>query len=544
MSLTISAKLLVATTCPGLQEARELVSNWRRETHEYKINIEALDDKDIQDLVKVATAQKDVKTARAAESIALARKGTFNKPVPNFKAFQGVLQAFLASNLIDGWIYVTGPDGKVYPELVTGVSFDDGGPVRGNTPSVRLHTASYTISDDRRHVSLGTQHSSHSFHPADVAHRRISDILAAKGIYKETNALRAAYDETITRHRNLTQKAFAKQFRVNGQVYRYQEGNYRRQGLSLTNRKVVHDLKEEDYGAFEAFVESSLFENTKSEGVGRIPEHPLVRVFDLKTHDFFWVHSDNLSEYKYDKSLADKLILPASHRDLIEVLTTDLDAFVDDIVEGKSAGNVILCKGIAGVGKTLTAESVSEIIEKPLYAIHSGNLGTTAEDVQKNLQVIFERGKRWNALLLLDEADVFVTRRGDNLEQNAIVAEFLRTLEYFDGLLFLTTNRPNDIDEAIISRCAAIIHYDVPTSEAAAAIWRVMANQYGTSLKDSMVNDLVRIFPGIAARDIKMLFRLALRVSRKRNLPLDLDLFRRCAMFRAIKMAPSENKAA
>ena len=32
-----------------------------------------------------------------------------------------------------------------------------------------------------------------------------------------------------------------------------------------------------------------------------------------------------------------------------------------------------------------------------------------------------------------DEADVFVVRRGGNLEQNAIVAVFLRTLEYFDG---------------------------------------------------------------------------------------------------------------
>lgn len=268
----------------------------------------------------------------------------------------------------------------------------------------------------------------------------------------------------------------------------------------------------------------------------RVPVHPVVKVFDLKSHEFFWVHSDNMTPYEYDKSLREKLILPPTHRDLLDVLTSDLGAFVNDFIEGKSAGNVILCKGIPGVGKTLTAEVYAELIDRPLYAIHSGSLGTTAEDIEKNLQVIFKRGKRWDCVLLLDEADVFVVQRGNNIQQNAIVAEFLRTLEYFDGLLFMTTNRPNDIDEAIISRCAAIIDYAPPSSEDAAAIWRVMATQYAADLPDQLIDELVTLFPEIAPRDIKMLFRLALRVAAAHKEPLSLSTFRRCAMFRAIKM--------
>src|SRR3546814_2642760 len=53
----------------------------------------------------------------------------------------------------------------------------------------------------------------------------------------------------------------------------------------------------------------------------------------------------------------------------------------------------------------------------------------------------------------LDEADVYIRCRDNDLEHNAIVAEFLRTLEYFNGLLFMTTNRINDVDDAILSRC-------------------------------------------------------------------------------------------
>ena len=319
-------------------------------------------------------------------------------------------------------------------------------------------------------------------------------------------------------------------------MYEYQESNYLRRGAVLKNRKVVHDLASEDYGAFAHYAESTLFEGLTADGTGEVPEHPLVRVFDLATHEYLWVNADLLTPYAYDKSLREKLILPKSHRDLLDVLTANLDAFVEDIIEGKSAGNVILCKGIPGVGKTLTAEVYAELTERPLYSVHSGALGTSAEEIDKNLRVIFQRAKRWDCVLLLDEADVFVVERGGNIELNAIVAEFLRVLEYFDGLLFMTTNRPSDIDEAIISRCAAIIDYKVPEAGDAAAIWRVMANQYKTTLSKNLIAELVELFPKIAPRDIKMLLRLALRVSQGEKTPLGIETFRRCAMFRAVQM--------
>jgi hypothetical protein len=370
-----------------------------------------------------------------------------------------------------------------------------------------------------------------------VANRRLADILSAEGIYKETPALRDAHMLSLERHYRVTQDAFSRQFRVNGAVYHLEEENCSRRGVELSGRRVIHDLEAKDYGPAQRHAESYIFDSdAEGGGVGPVPEHPVVRVFDLRTHEFFWVHADNMKPYEYDKSLRDKLILPRTHSDLLDVLTTDLGAFVNDFIEGKSAGNVILCKGIPGVGKTLTAEVYAELIERPLYSIHSGALGTKAQDIEKNLRMIFQRGKRWNCALLLDEADIFLMARGNNIEQNAIVAEFLRTLEYVEGLLFLTTNRPDDIDEAIISRCAAIIEYGPPNSKDAAAIWRVMATQYEASLSDELIDQLVALFPEIAPRDIKMLFRLALRVAAAHKELLTIGTFRRCAMFRAIKM--------
>lgn len=188
------------------------------------------------------------------------------------------------------------------------------------------------------------------------------------------------------------------------------------------------------------------------------------------------------------------------------------------------------------MGKTLSAEVFAELMERPLYLVNAGELGTDAYNISKNLKAIFELSNRWNCVLLLDEADVFVMSRGNNIEANAIVAEFLRTLEYFPGLLFLTTNRPNDIDDAIISRAAAIIQYEAPTQDNARKIWRVMAEQFKDDLSESLLDGLLELFPSISPRDIKMLYRLALRVAKSRNEALSIDTFRQCAIFRAIKM--------
>lgn len=541
MSLTVTTDLIEKTVHPELEAYRASVARFGRD-RELVIDISKIGDDALSDLMTSAKSADDGKTGRAIDSILMARSGDFNKPIPSFKAFEGVLTAFFQHDLLDGWLYITGADGQLYPELVTGIKYDDGRRHGDDaTPTVTIKTAYYSRTRSGRSETpkLGVNTGSHTFQPQDVVRRRVADILAASGIYKETPALKAEYESGMKRHREVTLQAFRQQFRASGAVNYYETDDYRRRGVEVENRRVIHDLEPSNYGAFSNHVESKLLEKHEGHaGVGAVPEHPLIRVFDLKTHEFYWVHCAVLTPYKYDKTLRDKLILPPSHRDLLDVLTSDLGAFVEDIIEGKSAGNVILCKGIPGVGKTLTAEVYAELIERPLYSIHSGSLGTSASQIETSLQTIFHRAKRWDCVLLLDEADVFVVQRGDNIEQNAIVAEFLRTLEYFDGLLFMTTNRPNDIDEAIVSRCAAIIGYTPPSAKDAVAIWRVMADQYKAEVGDDLIAGLVDLFPTIAPRDIKMLFRLALRVAKGRSETLTLETFRRCAMFRAIDMKP------
>ncbi|KAI0112503.1 hypothetical protein GGR51DRAFT_507326 [Nemania sp. FL0031] len=138
-------------------------------------------------------------------------------------------------------------------------------------------------------------------------------------------------------------------------------------------------------------------------------------------------------------------------------LETQMD---QDLVRGKGRGLVILLHGAPGVGKTATAEAVALWHRKPLFVITCGDLGFTPQGVESSLGEIFRLAHLWGCILLLDEADVFLSQRETNaLERNALVSVFLRVLEYYNGILFLTTNRVGTLDEAFKSRVHLSLHY-------------------------------------------------------------------------------------
>ncbi|KAI9148393.1 Fidgetin-like protein [Paramyrothecium foliicola] len=132
---------------------------------------------------------------------------------------------------------------------------------------------------------------------------------------------------------------------------------------------------------------------------------------------------------------------------------------------------VIVLHGPPGVGKTLATESISEYTEKPLYSINIGEL-SSEKKVSARLEVIFELASRWDAVLLMDEADFVLEKRSyENLERNGVVSMFLRMLEYYRGILFLTTNRLGTMDIAFQSRVALAIRYNLLTPALRHQIW-------------------------------------------------------------------------
>ncbi|KAI9761344.1 MAG: hypothetical protein M1840_001968 [Geoglossum simile] len=86
------------------------------------------------------------------------------------------------------------------------------------------------------------------------------------------------------------------------------------------------------------------------------------------------------------------------------------DQLFDDIVKGKGQGLIFLFHGPLGVGKILMAAGVSEFFQRPLYIVSAGDIGTSGHGLEGQLSGIFDLANHWNAILLLDEADVFLEK--------------------------------------------------------------------------------------------------------------------------------------
>lgn len=146
---------------------------------------------------------------------------------------------------------------------------------------------------------------------------------------------------------------------------------------------------------------------------------------------------------------------------------------VDPIV-AKGEGCIFLCYGPSGTGKTLTAESIAEKLHCPLWSLSVSELGTTPTVLESMLVKIFGVAVSWGAIVLLDEADVYLEQRtsASDLTRNAMTGIFLRQLEYYRGVLFLTTNRIVTFDEAFCSRISMFLCYERHNEMQRRLIWK------------------------------------------------------------------------
>jgi hypothetical protein len=146
--------------------------------------------------------------------------------------------------------------------------------------------------------------------------------------------------------------------------------------------------------------------------------------------------------------------------------------WANDFVKNKGEGRIFLLHGTPGVGKTCTAECVAELTHRPLISLTSGDLSVNSYNVELNLSYFLQLGQRYGALVLLDEADVYLERRrAKDISRNGLVSVFLRALEYYRGVLFLTTNRVQAFDTAFTSRIHVALHYKNLTDNDRERIW-------------------------------------------------------------------------
>jgi len=467
---------------------------------------------------------------------------------------------FLSADALRGWLFRLNVADKPLAYVVTRLDYVPGSSDESSKILVELKAnAKGTLATALIRIAA-----------ADIAGRTVPEIFAAKGYVRESEELIAVYDDTATRYfdwRGQNGVQFSGQgtgFYAEDPTATHRDTDWSRKDVVVLasgggSARLVNDedilgartttldasgdilgaylRKAAKSNAYDAEAEVAALQAAMPPGLfTQMPVHPFLFMFHLELHHYLWVHADDVKPYDYQPALKQKLILPPEQTDLIDILTAEMDVLMDDIVAGKSGGTTVLCAGPPGVGKTLTAEVYSEIIGRPLYRVHSGQLGLNVAAMETALKDVLTRAQRWGAVMLIDEADVYIKRRDDNIAMNAVVGVFLRVLEYFNGLLFLTTNRVDDIDEAIVSRCIAMIRYEAPDHASRRRIWQVMLEQFALEADDALLDQLVALFPTASGRDIKGLAKLTAKYCSQKRTPPDIEAFKRCSVFRAMEL--------
>ncbi|OJD33136.1 p-loop containing nucleoside triphosphate hydrolase [Diplodia corticola] len=200
-----------------------------------------------------------------------------------------------------------------------------------------------------------------------------------------------------------------------------------------------------------------------------------IRGFTLATRQWVWLDVENMEKYPRTESDRDGPIkeLQISPEDLrmIKAFTPKLDSrqrssggeqapVSFDPIAGKGEGRIMLLYGKPGTGKTFTVECLAEDTGRPLLRLSCKELGINPVTLEDRLWKWFRMAEEWQGILLIDEADVYLHQRGlsDSLKSETIVTVFLRALEYYRGILFLTANKMSKFDDAILNRISPLVH--------------------------------------------------------------------------------------
>lgn len=132
----------------------------------------------------------------------------------------------------------------------------------------------------------------------------------------------------------------------------------------------------------------------------------------------------------------------------------------------------ILCfHGAPGTGKTMAAHGVAHYLGRKIligsYAqIESEFVGVGA----KNLKAFFECATEQNAVLFIDEADTFLSKRLPSSNEsakhyNSMSNELYQLIESFDGCIIFASNHITDFDPAVISRIIEPVEFKLPDED-------------------------------------------------------------------------------
>ena len=182
----------------------------------------------------------------------------------------------------------------------------------------------------------------------------------------------------------------------------------------------------------------------------------------------------------------------------------------------KGTGLVFNFYGPPGTGKSITAEAIAKEIGRPVMLVNYPNLESKyVGETPKNIQKVFADAKQYDAVLIFDEADSFLSKRLTSVTQaadygvNVTRSTMFMEIENYSGIVIFTTNLIRNYDAAFMRRILASVEFTLPDRYGREVIWGLLLPSK-MPLSDA-VNPavLAERYAGLTGADIKDAILLA-----------------------------------
>lgn len=188
--------------------------------------------------------------------------------------------------------------------------------------------------------------------------------------------------------------------------------------------------------------------------------------------------------------LYENIILPSTRPDLFKGLRKPI--------------NGILLFGPPGNGKTFIAKALSSECNRTFIPISSSALtGKYVGDNEKNVKSLFRVANDYSpSIIFLDEVDSILCKRSENENEagRRLKTEFLTQLDGFNVnnqvLIICATNRPWELDDAVIRRLQLKVFVTLPDKEAILNLINMNINNdkdVKFNLSKTDINELVEL---------------------------------------------------
>ena len=176
----------------------------------------------------------------------------------------------------------------------------------------------------------------------------------------------------------------------------------------------------------------------------------------------------------------DDLFLNDREQEMIDQARTWVKNYdkVRKVVGGSGMkGYRILLYGPSGTGKTLTMALLGKATGKPLYRINISNIvDKYVGETSKKLEALFMMAENKDWVLFFDEADALFGKRtstssAQDRYANQEVSYLLYKFEEYEGMIFLSTNKGVDLDEAFTRRFDTQVRYSEPDEYTRRRLW-------------------------------------------------------------------------